>query len=96
MPKQSPTRRFGDRFATIVPNDDGDCFAKTARNDTGLNGYELNTFLITAVKVWLMRRERFPDETQHPWSEAFQESAVAFVDQLIDENRVLFEELALL
>ncbi len=55
---------------------------------------ELNTFLITAVKVWLMRRERFPDETQHPWSEAFQESAVAFVDQLIDENRVLFEELA--
>ena len=55
---------------------------------------ELNTFLITAVKVWLMRRERFPDETQHSWSEAFQESAVAFVDQLIDENRVLFEELA--
>ena len=55
---------------------------------------ELNTFLITAVKVWLMRRERFPDETQRPWSEAFQESAVAFVDQLIDENRVLFEELA--
>ncbi len=37
---QSPTRRFGDRFATIVPNDDGDCFAKTARNDTGLNGYD--------------------------------------------------------
>ena len=55
---------------------------------------ELNTFLITAVKVWLMRRERFPDETQRPWSEAFQESAVAFVDQLIDENRGLFEELA--
>ena len=34
-----PNRRFGDRFATVVPNDDGDCFAKTARNDTGLNGY---------------------------------------------------------
>jgi len=55
---------------------------------------ELNSFLITAVKVWLMRRERFSDETQHPWSAAFQESAVAFVDQLIDENRALFEELA--
>jgi len=34
-----PNRRFGDRFATIAPNDGGDCFAKTARNDTGLNGY---------------------------------------------------------
>ncbi len=34
-----PQRRFGDRFAAIAPNDDGDCFAKTARNDTGLNGY---------------------------------------------------------
>ena len=55
---------------------------------------DLNTFLTAVVKVWLMRRERLPEETQHPWSEAFQESAVAFVDQLIDENRVLFEELA--
>jgi hypothetical protein len=55
---------------------------------------ELNTFLTAAVKVWLMRRERLPEETQPPWSEAFQESAVAFVDQLIDENRALFEELA--
>ena len=35
-----PNRRFGDRFATIAPHDDGDCFAKTARNDTGLNGYD--------------------------------------------------------
>ena len=52
---------------------------------------ELNSFLVTAVKVWLMRRERLPDETQRPWAEAFQESAVAFVDQLIDENRALFE-----
>jgi hypothetical protein len=32
--------------------------------------------------------------TQRPWSEAFQDSAVAFADQLIDENRALFEELA--
>jgi len=55
---------------------------------------ELNSFLVTAVKVWLMRGERLPDETQRPWAEAFQESAVAFVDQLIDENRALFEELA--
>jgi hypothetical protein len=41
-----------------------------------------------------MRRERPPKETRRPWSKAFQESAVAFVDQLIDENRALFEELA--
>ncbi len=55
---------------------------------------ELNTFLVTAVRVWLMRREKLLGETQRPWSEAFQDSAVAFVDQLIDENQVLFEELA--
>ena len=55
---------------------------------------DLNTFLIAAVKVWLMRYERLPKETRPPWSEAFQESAVAFADQLIDENRALFEELA--
>ena len=52
---------------------------------------DLNTFLTAAVKVWLVRRERL---TQRPWSEAFRESAVAFVDQLIDENQALFEELA--
>ena len=52
---------------------------------------DLNTFLTAAVKVWLVRRERL---TQRPWSEAFRESAVAFVDQLIDENQTLFEELA--
>ena len=48
-----------------------------------INQEELNTFLITAVKVWLMRRERAPEETRRPWSEAFQDSAVVFVDQLI-------------
>jgi hypothetical protein len=55
---------------------------------------DLNAFLIAAVKVWLMRRERPPKETRRPWSRAFQESTVAFVDQLIDDNRALFEELA--
>lgn len=55
---------------------------------------DLNTFLVAAVKVWLMRREQPPKETRRPWSRAFQESAVAFVDQLIDDNRALFEELA--
>jgi hypothetical protein len=55
---------------------------------------ELNKFLVTAVKVWLMRHERAPEETRGPWSEALQDSAVAFVDQLIDENRALFEKLA--
>ena len=55
---------------------------------------DLNTFLTAAVKAWLMWCERLPEETQHPWSEAFQESAVAFVDQLINENQALFEELA--
>ncbi|MBI4670264.1 MAG: hypothetical protein HY741_01175 [Chloroflexi bacterium] len=34
-------------------------------------------------------REKFPS-----WDEAFRDSAVPFVDQLIDENRASFEELA--
>ena len=33
-------------------------------------------------------------EHKRPWPEVFQDSAIDFVDQLIDENRALFEELA--
>jgi hypothetical protein len=31
---------------------------------------------------------------ERPWSEAFQDSADGFMDQLIDENRELFKALA--
>jgi len=31
---------------------------------------------------------------KRPWPEVFQDRAIDFVDQLIDENRALFEELA--
>jgi hypothetical protein len=49
-----PNHRFGDRFATIAPNDDGDCFAKTARNDTELNGYSFGLDLaIQAEQNWI-------------------------------------------
>jgi len=50
------------------------------------------------VKAWLNRCQVSKDiqniVNKRPWSEAFQDSAVDFVDQLIDENRALFEELA--
>jgi hypothetical protein len=59
-----------------------------------VNEDELDSFLIAAVKAWLRRRKVDREETQPAWAEAFQESAVAFVDQLIDENRSLFEELS--
>jgi len=59
---------------------------------------QLDSFLVAAVKAWLMRRqavsESRPGVAKRSWSEAFRDSAVAFVDQLIDENRALFEELA--
>jgi hypothetical protein len=59
---------------------------------------QLDAFLAAAVKAWLARRQATQREgaeaEKPPWSEAFQDSAVAFVDQLIDENRALFEELA--
>jgi hypothetical protein len=52
--------------------------------------------LITAVKAWLMRRQTVQErrEKKRPWSEIFRGSAVAFVDQLIDENQTLFAEMA--
>jgi len=59
---------------------------------------QLDSFLVAAVKAWLMHREAASGSPggaeRRPWAEAFQDSAVAFVDQLIAENRVLFEELA--
>ena len=59
---------------------------------------QLGSFVIAALKAWLMRRQAAStsraEVTKRPWSETFQDNAVAFVDQLIDENRALFEELA--
>jgi hypothetical protein len=59
---------------------------------------QLDAFVVTAVKAWLNRRQVSQDPQhiaqERPWSEAFQDNAIAFVDELIDENRALFEELA--
>ena len=57
---------------------------------------QLDSFLVAAVKAWLVRRqaEQRCEVEERPWSEAFRDSAVAFVDQLIDENQALFEEMA--
>jgi len=58
---------------------------------------QLDAFVVTAVRAWLTRYQ-VSQEAQNivqkrPWSEAFQDSAIDFVDQLIDENKALFEEL---
>jgi hypothetical protein len=59
---------------------------------------QLDAFVVTVVKAWLNRHQAGQDAqnsmNERPWSEAFQDSAVDFVDQLIDENKALFEELA--
>jgi hypothetical protein len=59
---------------------------------------QLDAFVVTAVKVWVNRHQGSQDAQnivkERPWSEAFQDSAIDFVDQLIDENKALFEELA--
>jgi len=59
---------------------------------------QLDSFLVAAIKVWLMRHQMAkkarPKLASGSWSGAFQDNAVAFVDQLIDDNRALFEELA--
>jgi hypothetical protein len=59
---------------------------------------QLGSFVVAALEAWLMRRQTASTSrakvTERPWSEAFRDDAVAFVDQLIDENRALFDELA--
>ena len=59
---------------------------------------QLDAFVVTAVKVWLHRRQVSKDMSQvvqeRPWSEAFHGCADNFIDQLIDENKALFEELS--
>jgi len=59
---------------------------------------QLDAFVVTAVQAWLNRRQVSKDVQnsvqERPWSEAFQDSAVDFVDQLIDEDKALFEALA--
>ena len=59
---------------------------------------QLEVFVVIAVHAWLNRRQVSQDAQNivkdRPWSEAFQDSATDFADQLIDENKALFEELA--
>jgi hypothetical protein len=59
---------------------------------------QLDVFVATAVKAWLNPRQVSKHVQkvvqERPWSEAFQDSAEEFVDQLIDEDKTLFEELA--
>ena len=53
----------------------------------------LDTFLIAAVEAWLKRRQ-MSRRAQTGWDNAFQSSAIDFVDQLIADNPELFAELA--
>lgn len=55
---------------------------------------QLESFLVGAIEVWLRRRRRDVETDPSSWDGAFESSAVEFVDQLIDDNRELFEELA--
>jgi hypothetical protein len=63
-----------------------------------ISQHQLDAFVATAAKVWLHRRQISKDMShvmqERPWSEAFQGCADDFMDQLIDENKALFEELA--
>ncbi len=53
----------------------------------------LEAFLIGAVEAWL-RRQTAGGGKSASWEGAFEKPAVDFVDQLVGENRELFEELA--
>ncbi len=53
----------------------------------------LEAFLVGAVEAWLRRKQKAESLTPS-WDDAFGNTAVDFVDQLIDDNHELFEELA--
>jgi hypothetical protein len=57
---------------------------------------QLDAVVVAALQTWLHHRQGSQDMggQERPWSEAFQECADDFIDQLIDENKALFEELA--
>jgi len=59
---------------------------------------QLAAFVVAALKAWLHHRhgnkDLQPVVQGRPWSEAFQDSADAFMDRLIAENQELFEALA--
>lgn len=74
------TVELPDQLATQLATDDG------AQE-------QLKAFLVGAVEAWL-RRQREISEDSPSWSGAFEKSAVDFADQLIEDNRELFEELA--
>ena len=62
---------------------------------SSVSGEQLNSFVARAVEAWLRhRRGRDSQSDAKTWTEAFEDSAVAFVDQLIEDNRELFDELA--
>jgi hypothetical protein len=44
--------------------------------------------------ILVYERDQARRDKERQWSEAFQESAIPFIDQLIDDNEELFEELA--
>jgi len=59
---------------------------------------QLDAFVVTALKAWLHHRQVGKDMRhvvqERPWSAMFQDSADDFMNQLIDENKALFEALA--
>jgi hypothetical protein len=58
---------------------------------------EVHLVVVRAIEAWLRKRpETLPSSSKmmKERSSPFAESAILFIDQLIDENRSLFERLA--
>lgn len=65
--------------------------------DRDVSAAAVNRWVVQAIKLWLEIQpdvvRSIPDETRTRTS-PFSESAVPFADQLIKDNRALFERLA--
>lgn len=65
-----------------------------ARQLTGLKTKQAVIEEALRLLILLYEQEEVRVEAERSWSDAFHDSAISFIDQLIDENQELFEELA--
>jgi hypothetical protein len=65
-----------------------------AKQLTGLKTKQAVVEEALKLLILVYERDQARQDQERLWSEAFQESALPFIDQLLDDNEELFEELA--
>lgn len=68
----------------------------TELNDRQVSDEFIHLLVTQTIEAWLRKTPKVPSNSESEDGQAspFAESAIIFIDQLIDENRTLFERLA--